>query len=74
MTKEEATAWREGWRMLAAFEREELRRISPETKLERTAALMASARDLGWLGTRRDDDQQVWERWRRLKEHHDHHA
>ncbi len=71
MTKDEVQAWQEGWRLLAAFEREELRRMSPEAKLERTAALMASARSLGWLGTRRhDDEEQVWERWRKLKEHY----
>jgi hypothetical protein len=70
MTKEEAQAWRERWRAVNAFEREETRRKSRELRLQECMELSGWARAMGWLGTRRDGQEQVWERWRRLKEHY----
>jgi hypothetical protein len=67
MTPEEARDYLQRWELLRDVEAAELRRTSPETKLQQLAALMA-ARDL--FGPEPDRDTQILdvrERWARLR-------
>lgn len=67
MTQAEAVAYVRRWRMVQAAEHAELRRASPELKLRQLAALMAS---VDWLGLRQalaEEEDEVRDRWRRLR-------
>jgi hypothetical protein len=48
MTKAEGRAFKRRWRLVNEFEKKELQRTSLETKFRQLAALMASAKQLGW--------------------------
>ncbi|HEY1858836.1 MAG TPA: hypothetical protein VGG61_00670 [Gemmataceae bacterium] len=69
MTKSEGRAFKRRWRLVNEFEKKELRRTSLETKLRQLAALMASAKEMGWdeVLARAQGEREVWERWQRLR-------
>lgn len=68
ITPDEARAYADRWAAMEAFELEELRRTSIETKLLQLAALMAS-RDLFAPDSARDKGVlEVRERWLRLRQ------
>lgn len=67
MTKEELLAYMAGYEAVNAFEIEELRSMSIEEKFEHAAALMESARQMGWGEALAEEDADVRALWVRLK-------
>ncbi|MDH7500176.1 MAG: hypothetical protein QHH30_07300 [candidate division NC10 bacterium] len=63
---EEARAFRRRWEAINAAEREELRAMSMEEKLQQLAALMAS-RDLFDWTEEMKSEAEVRERWNRIR-------
>lgn len=67
MARVEAQEFRKRWQRVNEAEIEELRRMSPAEKLRQVAALMESASAFGWDKAQAAEDQQVRERWLRLR-------
>ncbi len=67
MTKAEARAWMDRWRIVNEAEIEELRNTSSEVKFRRLATLMHTARVLNWKTSTEAEDEIVRQRWIRLK-------
>jgi hypothetical protein len=67
VTPEQAAAYVERWRLVDAFEREELRRTPPAAKLHQVEMLAEMADALGWREALEADDARVRELWRRLR-------
>ncbi|MEK6405842.1 MAG: hypothetical protein AABN34_02635 [Acidobacteriota bacterium] len=67
MTKEELLAYKAGYEEVNALEIEELRSMSFEEKFEHAAALMDSARRMGWTEALAAEDADVRALWNRLK-------
>ncbi len=67
LTKAEARAFRSGYRLANAAEKDELRNTPIAQKLLQLAALMSSAKQLGWMDRVSADMTQVRERWNRLR-------
>jgi hypothetical protein len=68
MTKEEAEQFKARWKLVNDFTAEEARLAPPELKLRQVALLYEVARALGWADALREGEDEVHERWRRLKE------
>jgi hypothetical protein len=68
MTKEEALRFREQWRLANAALIEEARRTPVEIRLRQLSVMFEAARALGWMEKLREGEEDVRERWRRLKE------
>lgn len=66
-TKEEVQAWKARWEAVNAFEREELRRTPVAVKVRQLAALMASVHQFGWEGALAAGEEEVRQRWQRLR-------
>jgi hypothetical protein len=66
MRPEDVRAYRERWALVAAHQREELRRTTPEEKFEQLAMLMAVARALGGASRNEDDVTEIRRRWKLL--------
>ncbi len=66
LTPAEASAFTARWQLVADAEREELRSTSLVQKFAQLAALMASARSLGWATTDPAEVDAVRARWNRL--------
>lgn len=66
MTSEEARAFAARWALVAEAEEEELRATPLERKFAQLAALMASARALGWETHTPEEIDEVRARWNRL--------
>ena len=66
-TKAQVREFRDRWQRVNDAEIEELRRMTPMEKLRQLAALMASVDELGWQAKLMEEDQQVRERWNRLR-------
>lgn len=67
MTREQALAYKAGYEAVNAIEIAELRSMSFEEKFEHAAALMESARQMGWVEALASEDDVVRELWVRLK-------
>ena len=67
MTRDDGKAFAERWKLINDAEIEELRRTPIEVKFQQLAALMASARTLGWQTTDEAEVNRVRERWCRLR-------
>ena len=67
LTKAEALAFRERWRLVNEREVEELRATPPEVKLQQFNTLLAWARQFGWTEALREGEAEVRERWVRLR-------
>ncbi len=67
ITKAEAQAYRERWRLVNAREVEELRSTSLEVKLQQFNTLLAWARQFGWTAALDKDVTTVRNRWARLR-------
>ena len=67
MTKEELLAYTAGYEAVNALEIEQLRSMSIEEKFEHAAALMESARRMGWTEALAAEDAAVRALWIRLK-------
>ncbi len=68
MTREEGRQYKARWETLHAMERSELRAMSPEAKLQQTAALMRSIDTMGWREALEREDWAGHERWNALRE------
>lgn len=67
MTKAEAAAFKERWRLVNERQLQELREMSIEEKFKQLAALMASVDAMGWSESLKEGEEEVRERWMRLK-------
>jgi len=68
MDKQEAIKYRERWQFVSAKLAEEARTTPVEIKLRQLAVMFEAARALGWTEKLREGEEEVRERWRRLKE------
>jgi hypothetical protein len=68
MTKAEAQAWRDRWKLVNEAEVEELRTTDLATKFRQLAALMASVDSFGWRPSLDEGVDEVRQRWNRLRE------
>jgi hypothetical protein len=68
MTKEEAEEFKARWKLVNDFTQEEERRAPPEVRLRQTALLYEASQTFGWSEALREGEEEVRERWRRLKE------
>jgi hypothetical protein len=66
LTPKAATAFAARWQLVADAERQELQSTPLQRKLEQLAALMVSARALGWETTDAREVEAVRTRWLRL--------
>jgi transcriptional regulator with XRE-family HTH domain len=67
LTKGEAQAFRRRWEAVNAAEKEELGSTPMTDKFRQVAALLASAGKLGWTEAQTAAEEQVRERWARLR-------
>lgn len=70
MSREDAKAWAARWALVAEAEQAELRATPMERKLAQLAAMMESARALGWATTDPVEVEEVRARWNRLAAHY----
>jgi len=70
MTRDQALDWKRRMERLNAFEREELRRTSPDTKLRQLVSLMHTVSALGWYEALSSEDKAVRALWKKLRERH----
>ena len=66
-TKEEYRRYRERWKRINAFELEELRATSPETRLRQFFSLLEIARSMNWTTSSVAEIEEVRARWNRLR-------
>jgi hypothetical protein len=67
MTKADARAWKRRWRLVNETHRQELRDKPMETKFRQLAAMMYTARTLGWKTSTDAELRKIRARWARLK-------
>jgi len=67
ITKAEAKAFKTRWKAVNSAEKEELRKTSGAKKLRQLAALMSSAKSLGWTEALASEEVEVRNRWNRLR-------
>lgn len=67
MTRAEARAFVRRWRLVNEMERQELRATPPAVKFRQMAELMALGKQLGWDKALAEGDDEVRERWNRLR-------
>lgn len=68
ISKEEARQFRERWRLVDELMKEEVRRTPVALKLHLLALMYETGCLLGWTESLREGEDEVRERWRRLKE------
>lgn len=68
MTKEEARQFKERWQLVNQVTIEEQRRTPVSVKLQQLALMYEAGQVLGWAEQPREGEEEVRERWRRLKE------
>jgi hypothetical protein len=67
LTKTEARAYRERWRLVNALEVEEMRTTPMEVKWQQFNTLLTWARAFGWMDELGKGEAEVRERWARLR-------
>ena len=67
LTKAEAKAFQERWRLVTAREEEELRTTSLDVKWQQLNTLLQWAHQFGWTETLKEGEAEVRERWARLR-------
>jgi len=67
LTKAEAQAFKKRWETVNAAEREELAATPMVHKFLQLAALLTSARNLGWIDIQTEEEGQVRNRWAKLR-------
>jgi transcriptional regulator with XRE-family HTH domain len=67
LTRKEAQAFKRRWEAVNAAEKEELASTSAADKFRQVAALLASAGKFGWTEAQTVEEDQVRERWARLR-------
>jgi hypothetical protein len=68
LSKEQARAYVERWRLVNEREAQEIRATPMEVKLRQFAVLMNTTKALGWTEQLSEDDEEVRARWNRLRE------
>ncbi|MEP7273109.1 MAG: hypothetical protein ABI882_16540 [Acidobacteriota bacterium] len=68
MTKEEALIFKSRWHLVNERTAEEIRRTNAITKLHQLAAMYAAGQSLGWSEGMSVGEDEVRERWQRLRE------
>lgn len=68
MDKQQAIDFRERWQLVNAKLAEEARTTPVEIKLRQLAVMVEAAHALGWTEKLREGEEELRERWRRLKE------
>ncbi|MBI4526744.1 MAG: hypothetical protein HY695_23350 [Deltaproteobacteria bacterium] len=67
LTKTDARRYRKRWEVVNAAERRELRATPVKLKFLQLAALMVSAKKMGWVGSLAAEEAEVRNRWNRLR-------
>ncbi len=70
ITKSEALAFRKRWNLINDAERKELRNTSWIEKFSQLAALMNSAKEMGWTKGLRAENKEVRNRWNKLRRYY----
>ncbi len=65
---EDVRLYRDRWKAVAAFEREELRSLSIETRLQQMNAAWRLAKGLGFSFEPDESELEAFGRWAKLKE------
>jgi hypothetical protein len=68
MTKEEALQFKARWKLANDVVGEEARRTPATVKLHQLALMYEAGQMLGWGDALKDGEEEIRERWRRLKE------
>lgn len=68
MTKEEASQFKERWKLVNEMTIKETRRTPLAVKLYQLALMYEAGQTLGWAEGLKEGEDVVRERWRRLKE------
>ncbi|MCI0390254.1 MAG: hypothetical protein MOB07_16010 [Acidobacteria bacterium] len=68
MTKEEALLFKSRWRLANERIAQEIRKTSVLTKLHQLALMFAAGEALGWSERMREGEEEIYERWQRLRE------
>jgi flagellar biosynthesis/type III secretory pathway protein FliH len=68
MNKEEARQFKARWRAVNDKTAREARDASPATKLQQLALMYEAGQTLGWADGLKAGEEEVRERWRRLRE------
>lgn len=68
LTKGEAQAYKKRWEAVNTAEKEELASTPVVHKFRQVAALIASAGQLAWTEAQTEEEDQVRERWARLRQ------
>lgn len=67
LSKTQAWNFKKRWEAINARQRDELRKTSYIQKLQKLSALMASVKQLGWEKSFSIEEEEVRERWKKLK-------
>ena len=67
MTKEQARAFKDRWKLVNEYEKEELRRTPPDLRLQQFNTLLTWTHEFGWTEALAEGEAEVRERWVRLK-------
>ncbi len=67
ITRGEALAFQARWRAVNAHQKEELRRATPDEKLQAADMLMRSVDGMGWRSALAEDDWHEHELWNELR-------
>lgn len=70
LTKAQARAFRERWARVNAREVDELRSTSLEVRWQQFNALLRWAHQFGWVNALREGEDEVRQRWARLRRGH----
>jgi hypothetical protein len=68
MNREDALNYKARWQLVNERTAREAREMSPAFKLEQLALMYEAGQQLGWNDDRSADEEEVRERWRRLRE------
>ncbi len=62
-----ANNWKERWKRINDFTREETRRLTPEQRLRSLYRLMDQAREMNWRTSTPEEIEEVRRRWKKIK-------
>jgi hypothetical protein len=68
MTREQALAFVNRWRLVNDFLAKEIRATLPEVRFSQLRTMVATAHSLRRPGSGLEEESATWERWRLLKE------
>jgi flagellar biosynthesis/type III secretory pathway protein FliH len=68
MNREDALKYKARWRLVNERTAREAREMTPAFKLQQLALMYEAGQQLGWADGLRAGEEEVRERWRRLRE------